>query len=358
MGTGGLNRLGFDAFFEKESSGFLQAGDSLARITEVNRNRFTVSDGYLERTAVLSGKYVFTAGDITDFPTVGDWVAIQAEPNHSQATVRALLPRKTLLKRKEAGKRVEFQLIAANIDYGLVVQTVDHLNPNLLDRYCVLLNESGIVPVIIINKTDLVSSAKIEAIKDSFSGFRGQVLFTSNELEGGTDAVAEMLIPGKTYCLLGQSGVGKSSLLNRLLGSSRLDVGSVRERDGKGRHTTVRRQLVALESGCLFIDTPGIRELGNFQVEDGLEATFDDVHALANQCRFNNCSHTHEKGCAVIDALNNGELEDSRYQNFLKLQKEAEFLESSYQEKRRKDKSFGKMLKQYKTLKRKNGRYQ
>jgi ribosome biogenesis GTPase len=357
MDTGGLKKLGFDEFFEKESSGFLQAGESLVRITEVNRNSYTVSDGVLERTAALSGKYVFTAGDITDFPTVGDWVAIQAEPNQSQATIQALLPRKTLLKRKEAGKRVEFQLIAANIDYGLVVQPADHVNPNLLDRYCVLLNESGIVPVIIINKTDLVPSVRIEEIQASLSGFRDQILFTSNELEGGTDVVADMLIPGKTYCLLGQSGVGKSSLLNRLLGSSRFEVGDVREFDGKGRHTTVRRQLVALASGSLFIDTPGIRELGNFQVKEGLEATFDDVHALAEECRFSNCSHTHERGCAVLDALESGDLDESRYQSFLKLRKETEFLESSYHEKRRKDKSFGKMVKQYKKQKGKNRRY-
>lgn len=172
------------------------------------------------------------------------------------------------------------------------------------------------------------------------------------------DDLKENIITGKTYCLLGQSGVGKSSLLNNLLEANLLKVGEVREKDGRGRHTTVRRQLVCLSSGSLFIDTPGIRELGNFQISQGLEQTFDDFSAYSPWCRFTDCSHTHEQGCAVIAAVKEDEIAKDRYENFLKLRKESEFYDMSYQQRRSKDMSFGKMVKNYKKMRGKKGEYQ
>ncbi|MHC4270412.1 MAG: ribosome small subunit-dependent GTPase A [Planctomycetota bacterium] len=351
MNDENLKKLGFDDFFQKGSSDYLQEEFSYARVTEVNKNSYVVSNGNSEMSAELSGKFLFNADAATDFPTVGDWVTVQTMDNYTQAIVHSILPRKTLIKRKTSGNRIDFQLIASNIDYGLVVQSADRFNFNLLDRYLVMLNESGIEPVVIISKIDLSSTPEIDALIDSLSKLSNKVLAISNNTEGGTDALADILIPGKTYCLLGQSGVGKSSLLNRLLGSCVLDVGKVREKDGRGRHTTARRQLVCIDSGSIFIDTPGIRELGNFQVDKGLDKTFDEFSSFALQCRFSDCSHTHEKGCAVIAAVENGDIEEDRYRNLLKLKKESEFYDLSYQERRKKDKSFGKMIKNYKKMK-------
>ena len=156
------------------------------------------------------------------------------------------------------------------------------------------------------------------------------------------------LKPGKTYCLLGSSGVGKTTLINKLIGEELFSVNTVREKDGKGRHTTAKRQLIRLESGSIFIDTPGMRELGNFAVTTGLKETFDDIISYFDKCRFRNCTHIHEEGCAVIAAVQEGLIDEDRYKNFFKIQKESEFYEMSYLDKRKKDKAFGKMIKNYK----------
>jgi len=351
MNDENLKKLGFDDFFQNVSSDYLKDEFSLARVIAVNKNTYVLSDGKNEIGAELSGKFIFSADNSTDYPTVGDWVTIQAMENYTHAIVHSVLPRKTSIKRKASGKRIEFQLIASNIDYGVIVQSANHINLNLLDRYLVMLNESGIDPIVIISKIDLASDSEIDAVTDSLSKLSNKALAISNNTEGGTDALTNILIPGKTYCLLGQSGVGKSSLLNRLLGSCVFDVSEVREKDGKGRHTTVSRQLICTNSGSIFIDTPGIRELGNFQVELGLDITFDEFSSFALHCHFSDCSHTHEKGCAVIAAVENGDIDEDRYRNFLKIKKESEFYDLSYREKRKKDKSFGKIIKNHKKMK-------
>ncbi len=347
-----LEKLGYDTFFHEASTELLTDDFTMARVIEVNKNSYMVSDGSHEMLAELSGKFLFDAEETLDYPTVGDWVAIQALDNYTHAIVHATLPRKTILKRKESGKRVEFQLIASNIDIGLIVQSANNINRNLLDRYLVMLNEYGIEPLVIISKIDLLTSEELDAVKESLTNLGDQCQFISNNKEMGIDTLISTLVPKKTYCLLGQSGVGKSSLLNRLLGSSLLEVNTVREKDGKGRHTTVRRQLVCLESGSIFIDTPGMRELGNFDVDQGIDQTFDDFVHYAKQCRFADCSHTHEKGCAVIAAVQDGDIDEERYENFIKLKKESDYYDMSYHEKRQKDKSFGKMIKNYKKMKR------
>ena len=348
MNDSHLEKLGYDEFFRRAGVNVLREGFSPARVTEVNRNRYIVSDGNHEMQAELSGKFLYNTENPSDFPTVGDWVLIQSLNDDTLAIMHSFLPRKTLLKRKEPGKRIEFQLIAANIDFGLIMQSADHLNVNLLDRYLVMLNECNIRSIIIISKIDLVSPSEITALKDTLVTLNDRCLFISNTAEDGTDSLSSILVPGCTYCLLGPSGVGKSSLLNRLLGTCHFEVSTVREKDGRGRHTSVRRQLVRLDSGSIFIDTPGMRELGNFEVDQGLAETFDDFSAFSQRCRFADCSHTHEEGCAVRAAAENGEIEEGRYRNFLKLRKESEFYDMSYREKRRKDKAFGKMIRNYK----------
>ena len=348
-----LATLGYDDQINTEAVRYINDDFSIARIIEVNKNSYTVADGEHEMSGELSGKFMFDAENSTDYPTVGDWVAITIFDDNSLAIIHAVLPRKTVLKRKASGKRIAFQLIASNIDYGLIVQSATNRNPNLLDRYFVMLNESGIHPIVVFTKTDLLSSQDFSVLQETLKESRHDYMMISNINGEGIDTLIAMLIPGKTYCLLGQSGVGKTSLLNILLHENLFRVNDVRE-DGRGRHTTVRRQLIRLDSGSIFIDTPGIRELGNFSVEDGIDQTFQDIFSHASQCRYADCTHTHENGCAILEAVKNGEIEESRYKNYLKLKGESEFYEMSYLEKRKKDKTFGKMIKNYKKLRKNN----
>jgi ribosome biogenesis GTPase / thiamine phosphate phosphatase len=344
-----LERLGYSAWFEETDSATLQDGFAVARVIEVNKGNYRVSDGQHEIHAELSGKFMFDAESVSSFPTVGDWVVIQDFDNHSLAIVHQLLPRKSILKRKEAGKAVEFQLIAANIDYGLIVETANpEMNLNRLERYLVMVNDSKIQPIVILTKIDLMSAAEIATMHEQMKLLNCSYLLVSSVSEEGAAALESELEAGRTYCLLGPSGVGKTTLLNRLIGAELYRVNEIREKDGKGRHTTVSRQLISLESGSIFIDTPGMRELGNFAIADGIENTFSDISAYGMNCRFKGCTHQHEKECAILEAVEQGNIDPERYRNFIKLQKESEFYEMSYSEKRRKDRAFGKMIKNYK----------
>ncbi len=343
-----LDTMGYREWLLQVGDQHIPDGFAPARVTEVNKNSYRVSDGTNEMPAELSGRFLFEIEDTTGYPTVGDWVVIQPLDNSTFAVIHSVLPRRTLLKRKESGKRVEFQLIAANIDVGLVVQSADNPRFNLLDRYLVVLHESGIEPVAVFSKTDLLSAEELETFCAGLAGLNCRYLLLSNIAENGRDALAELLLPGRSYCLLGQSGVGKTSLLNGLLGSELLNVSKVRAQDGRGRHTTVRRQLIRIPSGSIFIDTPGMRELGTFESDQGMEEAFEDIASHASECRFRDCTHLHEAGCAVIAAVEAGEIDGERYRNFVKLRKETQFYDMSRQEKRRKDRSFGKMLKNYK----------
>ncbi len=346
-----LQTLGYDKWFQEKSKEFLKDDCIVARIVEVNKNNYKVDDGLHDIYAELSGKFLFTIENSMDYPTIGDWVIIQCFDEDSLAIIHHIVPRKSLLKRKDPGKEVEFQLIAANIDYALIMQSADsNFNLNRLERYLVMVNESGIQPIIVLSKTDLLPDRELTEINDHMQRFHDKYLFlpVSNVTGAGIEILNKELQSGKTYCLLGSSGVGKTTLLNTLLGEKMFDVQEVREKDSKGRHTTSRRQLIRLESGCMFIDTPGMRELGNFAVSKGLEETFDEINVYGSQCRFKDCTHTHEAGCAVIDAVERGIIDADRYENFLKIQKEAAYYEMSYVDKRKKDKMFGKMIKNYK----------
>jgi ribosome biogenesis GTPase len=341
-----IRALGFDDWFGSHADAVLQPGQSVARVTTVDRGAFLVRSERGETCAELSGRYRFEVESVSDLPCVGDWVCVEhASP--SLAIIHAVLPRKTFLKRKSPGRKVDFQMIAANLDVAFIVQSCHYdFNIRRLERYLVVANDGHIEPVIVLSKTDLLTPEALAGLVGRIgeSGIAVRLLPISNRTGSGLDDFRGLLQAGKTYCLIGSSGVGKTTLINRLLGQDALGTRSV-SGTGKGVHTTARRQLLVLEGGAMLIDTPGMRELGLLGASDGVEESFPDIHDLSLRCRFSNCTHTRESGCAVLKALKVGELSEARYQSYLKLQRETEYHDLSYAEKRRKDRDFGRFIK-------------
>jgi ribosome biogenesis GTPase len=343
-----FEKLGFSDWFLKRSKEFQLHKYKLARVIAVNKDNFIIRNEEKEMPAEVTGKLLYGAESNLDLPTVGDWVHVQYFNDQTFAVIHRVFPRKSLLKRKVAGKKVEYQLIASNIDTAFIIQSVDfNFNLRRLERYLTMANDSDIQPVILLSKRDLVSNENLDGmiseIKSTNPGY--DVIAFSNKTSEGLDEILAVLKYGKTYCLLGSSGVGKTTLINRLIGEEVFATDAVREKDGKGKHVTARRQLIVLDQWGLIIDTPGMRELGNIEISAGLNETFREIIDLAKECRFKNCMHIDEPGCSVIRAVEDGELSAKRYQNYLKIRRESDYYEMSYLEKRRKDRKFGRMVK-------------
>jgi len=320
----------------------------IARVIAVHKDSYTVSNGEVDVLAELVGKIIFSASSPVDYPAVGDWVLANFYDENSFGIIHEVLSRKSLLKRKTPGKKVDFQLIAANIDVAFIVQSLnDNFNLRRLERYLVMVNESNIQPIILLSKSDLLASEDIATRIDEIQKImpRLQVIPFSNENETGLSSVKGIMQSGLTYCLLGSSGVGKTTLINNLIGESIYKTKTVSKKESKGRHATTHRQLIKLDFGAMVVDTPGMRELGNFSVDTGLDETFFEIITLSEKCHFNDCTHVEEKGCAVLDAVEKGQLSADRYQNYIKMTKESTYNEMSYLEKRKKDKQFGKLCK-------------
>ncbi len=343
-----LEKLGFNPWLLAQIDRSMTDHHQIARVMAVHKDNYQIAKSKEDVYAELSGNLLYTSNTPLDLPTTGDWVYADFYDDDTHAIIHGVLPRKTLLKRKTAGKQVDYQLIAANVDVAFIIQSVDdNLNLRRLERYLVMVNESAIQPVILLSKCDLISQETLDQIIQQIMTIAPatEVLAFSNLSETNIDSIRSVLIPGYTYCLLGSSGVGKTTLLNKILGNDHFATQPVSEKYSKGRHTTTRRELIQLDNGSLFIDTPGMRELGNLSVNSGLNETFTDIFELAEQCQFGNCSHTKEKGCAILEAVNQGKLSVERFNNYQKMQKESAFNALSYYEKRHKDKAFGKLVK-------------
>jgi len=349
-----LESMGFDNWFKKQLDADKLEKWEIARVVSVHKDSYMVTDGENDIFAEVTGKLMYSVESTEDMPTTGDWVYVEFYDEHSHAIIHDVLKRKSILKRKSSGRKIDFQLIAANINTAFIIQSLNYnFNLRRLERYLVMVNESGIVPVVLLSKSDLVSKAETERALDSVQLIspETEIIAFSNETGEHLANIHNLLQPGGTYCLLGSSGVGKTTLLNSLIGEERYDTKTVSKIDSKGRHTTTSRELIKLKNGALLIDTPGMRELGNMSVSSGIDETFTEISRLSESCQFSDCQHINEKGCAILSAIDNDELSEERYKNYIKMKNESAFNEMSYLDRKKKDKKLAKLIK--KTLKNK-----
>ena len=296
------------------------AGLAPGRVVLQHRDSYLVATDGAELKAEVSGRLMHEAREI-GYPAVGDWVALSLNPQDGNATIHAILPRQTAFVRRAAvDSSRPLQILAANIDVVFVVTSMNaDINLRRIERYLAAAWQSGARPVVVLTKSDLSTDPEKQAAEIAASEPGCPVLSVSTKQASGLDALLDQVKPGETCVLIGSSGVGKSSLVNAFLGANRMTTGAIREADDQGRHTTSHRQLVLLPGGQLILDTPGIREVGLIDAEDGLDAVFDDVELLTRSCRFNDCGHTNEPGCAIKAAMVDGTLALERWAHFQKL---------------------------------------
>lgn len=344
-GRSELSGLGWSEWFEERSR--CEPGQSFARVAAVDRELLLLVDRDGPFRAKLAGSYLHRHPQPQELPCVGDWVRLERKASDGFGVVHGVLERRTLLRRKSAGSPIQSQLIAANVDCVVIVQSCQFdFNVKRQERYLVMVMDGGAEPQILLTKTDLVKRGVLEEqlAQIRTAGIRAPVMTLSSVTGDGVEALQRSLLPGKTYCFVGSSGVGKSTLINRLIGHEAQATGIV-SGTGEGRHVTVRRELIRLEGGALVIDNPGMREFGILGAVSGIESSYCDITALASACRYRDCSHMGEPGCAVLEAVNSGKLSREQYENYLKIRGESEFYDMSYAQKWKKDRDFGRFLK-------------
>lgn len=342
--------FGYNKYFEKYRLENNLAEFEIGRVISEHKERYIVKTEKGETEAEITGNLRFSAGSREDFPAVGDWVAlINYDPEFS--IIHKIFPRFSIIKRQAIGQTGEVQIIAANIDCAFLVQAADRdFNINRFERYLTICYSAKVKPIIVLTKTDLINEQKVAEIIDAVQQRikNVQVIALSNETQDGYETLKKIIEKGNTYCMLGSSGVGKSTLVNNLSGKEIMRTDAISQSTNKGRHVTSHRELIVLENGGLLVDNPGMREVGITGSSGGLENTFDLISSYAKNCRFKDCTHTSEVGCSVLEAVENGEIDKNAYANYLKLEKEKAHFEATVAEKRNRDKQFGKMMKNYK----------
>lgn len=358
-----LEELGWNSHFKTLFDSFNNENNlEPARITQAHKGLYMMVNTCGEFLAEISGKMRYTASGYNDFPAVGDWVLAKIFPEEKKGIIHVILKRKNRFSRKavlsggmpDSQGKTEEQVIAANINTVFIVNSMDgDFSLRRIERYITSVYDSNMNPVIVLNKADIVSDIDSYVNQAESIAFGVPVIPVSALTGDGINKLREFIHPGKTIIFLGSSGVGKSTIINSLTGTNKQKVNAVRESDQKGRHTTTTRELIILPDGGIVIDTPGMREFQPWKGERDTGKAFEDIESIALKCRFKDCSHGSEPGCAVKEALNNGDLDSGRYSNYMQMKKEARYLETRVEKRaelaeKKKWKDIAKLQKQFK----------
>lgn len=349
-----MKQYGMNDRFAALASMYEEEGLIVGRVILQEKDLYSIMTEHGERFAEVSGRFRYQVSAVSDYPAVGDFVMVDPGQYEGNAVIHHVLPRKSCFLRRAAGDARQEQVVAANIDTLFLCMSLNNdFNLRRLERYLSVAWDSGAIPVVVLTKADLCTDPESRLAEVTSIAMGVDVLVTTAAEQDGYVQILPYLTEGKTAAFLGSSGVGKSTLINCLLGEKRLDTNGLRN-DDKGRHTTTRRQLILLPQGGMVVDTPGMRELGMWDTGEGISQTFADIEELAEQCRFFDCSHTSEPGCAVRRAMEEGKISESRFQSWIKLQAENEYAKDSESYLAAKERKFKEIAK-YNKGKRKRG---